>query len=100
MNAGKWGWDWRQTVIDQGGGIWVEEGSPGRRLGISPSHRRGRLGQQCLKDHRSRGAVEGQLTSGHLVQHDAERPQIGARIHCLAARLLGRHVGPWPLQGW
>ena len=30
---------------------------------------------------------------GHLVEHDAEREQVGARIDILAARLLGRHVG-------
>ena len=29
----------------------------------------------------------------HLVEHDAEREQIGARVQLLAARLLRRHVG-------
>lgn len=29
----------------------------------------------------------------HLEEHDAERPDVGALVHGLAARLLGRHVG-------
>ena len=29
----------------------------------------------------------------HLVEHDAQRPHVGARVERIAARLLGRHVG-------
>jgi hypothetical protein len=32
------------------------------------------------------------LSSEHLVEHDAECPDIGAFVESVAARLLGRHV--------
>ena len=31
--------------------------------------------------------------SQHLVEHDAERVEVGAAVESLAARLFGRHVG-------
>ena len=38
-------------------------------------------------------AVEGSRAGEHLEQHGAERPDVGAAIDRLAARLLGAHVG-------
>ena len=38
------------------------------------------------------GAVEGATPGEHLEQHAAERPDVGAAIDGLAARLLGAHV--------
>ena len=38
-------------------------------------------------------AVERAPPRQHLVEHDAERPDVGAAIDGAAARLLGRHVG-------
>ena len=35
----------------------------------------------------------GSVAGGHLVEHRAEREEVGARVGQLAARLLGRHVG-------
>ena len=37
-------------------------------------------------------ARERQRAGRHLVEHDAEREQVGARVELPAARLLGRHV--------
>ena len=37
-------------------------------------------------------AREWRVTRSHFVEHDAETPDVGARIDRFAARLLGRHV--------
>src|SRR5204862_1942055 len=37
-------------------------------------------------------AGERAASRGYLVQHDAERKQVAARVQLLAARLLGGHV--------
>ena len=42
-------------------------------------------------DARHRGD-ERRLAGGELVEHDAEREDVGARVERFAARLLGRHV--------
>ena len=47
-------------------------------------HRRQRLGDDL--------ALEQLLAREHLVQHHAERPDVGALVHRLAARLLRSHV--------
>ena len=39
-----------------------------------------------------RVALERPRAGGHLVQHDAERPDVAGHLHVLAAQLLGRHV--------
>jgi hypothetical protein len=37
-------------------------------------------------------AFEGPPAGEHLVEHSAEREDVGARVHHLAFQLLGRHV--------
>ena len=37
-------------------------------------------------------AFEGHFARQHLVQHDAERPDVAAQVGVLTACLLGRHV--------
>ncbi len=55
---------------------------------------RGRLAiEDRLVDHRRGLAFERQHAGRHLVEHRAEREQVGARVGELSARLLGRHVG-------
>ena len=44
------------------------------------------------RDRDRRLAVERQPPGDHLVEHDAERIQIGARVELAALRLLGRDV--------
>jgi hypothetical protein len=39
------------------------------------------------------GSLEGELTREHLVQDDAQRPDVSPVIHVLATCLLRRHVG-------
>ncbi len=45
------------------------------------------------EDVRHRLAVEEAPAGEHLVEHDAERPDVGAAVDRSAGRLLGRHVG-------
>ena len=45
------------------------------------------------EDVGERLALEGRAAGEHLVEHAAERPDVGAAIHRLPARLLRRHVG-------
>jgi hypothetical protein len=61
--------------------------------------RRGDLGQRLrsaiqdrVVDDRVRVALEGHLPGRHLVEHRAERKEIGAGVGELSPRLLGRHV--------
>jgi len=52
------------------------------------------LGAQHIRQRvRHRLAVEQPLPRQHLVQHNSERPHIGAPVGRLARRLLRRHVG-------
>ena len=39
-----------------------------------------------------RRSAERLLTGEHLVQHNSETPDVSARIHCQATRLLRRHI--------
>ena len=68
----------------------------------SPDVRRGRLreggevglaGQHRREHVAHRLAVEEPAAGEHLVEHDAEGPDVGATIRRPAARLLRRHVG-------
>ena len=65
----------------------------GRDLRIPLANRLGRLIQESVEDNRGRRAVKRPRPRHHFVQNHAERPQVAARIHCLAARLFRRHVG-------
>ena len=49
--------------------------------------------QDRRQDVRDGLAVERRRAREHLEQHDAEGPDVGARIHGVPARLLRRHVG-------
>ena len=64
----------------------------------SPHVRRHAVPARLGLDHRRQDrrhvlAVERASARQHLVEHDAERPDVGALVDRLAARLLGRHVG-------
>src|SRR5947199_108076 len=48
--------------------------------------------QDGIEDDRAGAALERKMACGHLIQHAADREQIGADIELLTTRLLGRHV--------
>ena len=48
--------------------------------------------QDCIDLRSNSVATKRKDASGHLVQHDAEGEQIGARVQLLAECLFGRHV--------
>ncbi len=59
--------------------------------------KRVRVGMDDLMDDRLIVvAAERQLPGQHLVEDDAERPDVGARVEILAPGLLRRHVGDGP----
>ena len=64
----------------------------GRDLRIALANRLGRLVQERVEDDRGRRPVKRPRPRHHFVQNHAERPQIAARIHGLAASLFRRHV--------
>ena len=64
-----------------------------RHRGVDAARRHRFAIEDAVEDHRRRVAGETLPAGRHLVEHDAEREQVGARIEILAARLLGRHVG-------
>jgi hypothetical protein len=65
----------------------------GRQARVELAHP-ARLAVQDAVEHGARGrAGEGTLARHHLVEHRAEREEIGARVDRLAERLLRRHVG-------
>ena len=59
--------------------------------GVLLEDRRHRLGRRL--------PLEGALPGRHLEQHRAEREDVGALVHDLAAHLLGRHVDDGPRNG-
>ena len=64
----------------------------GWQFRIESARRRGVLGHDLLDDGKVAVAVERPLAGEQLVQHDAGRKQVGARVDLLALDLLGRHV--------
>ena len=64
-------------------------GVPGRSL----STRRRVVAQDRRQERRHGLALERAAAREHLVEHRAEREDVGARVDGLAARLLRRHVG-------
>ena len=65
-------------------------------LAFSSIGARGSRLRMASKTTRGGAALERALAGRHLIEHDAEREQIAARIQFLAARLLRRHVGHRP----
>ena len=64
----------------------------GRQRGIGRGGARG-IGLHHLVEHRvGVGALEGEPSSEHLVEHDAEGEEVGPVVDLLALDLLGRHV--------
>jgi hypothetical protein len=55
-----------------------------------------RLVQDGVEYQRGGVPAEGHAARGHLVERGAEGKQIAAPVECLAARLLGQHVGDGP----
>ena len=45
------------------------------------------------EDDRRRRSTESWPAAGHFIEDRAEAEKVGARVHILAPRLLGRHVG-------
>ena len=61
---------------------------PGRTAPAARAPGRGwRRGRRC-----GSAPANGPPAGDHLVEHHAERPDVGPGVHLLAARLLGRHV--------
>ena len=66
--------------------------SRGRNQRIQMRDRTRRAIEDRVVDDRRRAATERLDARDHLIEHRAEREEIGSRIDLLAARLLGRHV--------
>ena len=64
----------------------------GRDAGVELQRRDRRAVEDRFEDDRRCRSGERQGASRHLIEHDAERKQIGARVQLFAARLLGRHI--------
>lgn len=63
-----------------------------RHLGIELHSGRRRAIQNRVEDQSRAVTVKGHRPGCHLVQHNAEREQIGAGVEVLRPHLLGRHV--------
>ena len=67
--------------------------SSGGSIALMRARRRRIAIEDAVEHHRGGVAGKTLAAGGHLVEHHAEREQIGARIDFVAARLLRRHVG-------
>ena len=77
------------------------EATPHQRTGDSAGVRRQRVPIRLARDDRRqrvghRLSVERARAGEHFIQDDAERPDVGATVDALSARLLGGHVGRCP----
>ena len=63
------------------------------KVGIEADRRDGSAVENGLEDQRRSVSAEGQCPGRHLIEHDAEREQIGASVEFFALSLLRRHVG-------
>ena len=59
---------------------------------VDVADRLGRAVEDRVEDNRLRAPTEGLGPGRHFVEHDAEGKEVGAGVHLLATRLLGRHV--------
>ena len=67
---------------------------------LAGPRQRGRVAVQDRVDHLDRvGTGERKLPREQLVEHDAQREDVGARVQLAAERLLGRHVGDGADEG-
>ena len=66
----------------------------GRQVGSELGRGPGRAVQHGVEDRGGGRAREGALPGRHLVEHRAEREQVGALVERLAEGLLGRHRRP------
>ena len=64
----------------------------GRQVRIQPDRCQRRAVHDRIEDDSRSFSPKWHRASRHLVQHDAERKQIGARVERLAPHLLRRHV--------
>src|SRR5271170_8132266 len=64
-----------------------------RELGVEGDWRDGWVIEDLIEDYRGGGAAKWMVASGHLIEHNAQRKEVAARIERLAASLLRRHVG-------
>src|SRR6267378_7849378 len=71
----------------------------GRQVWIETHRRQRRFVKNRIEHGRRRFPAKGKLSGGHLVKHDAEREEIGARIQILAESLFGGHVGNGAKRG-
>ena len=72
---------------------------PRRRVGLQHGRRHRRPIQDRVEHHRRRRAGEGLLSCHHLVQHEAQREDVGTGVDLFAARLFRRHVGDSAQRG-
>src|SRR5258706_5668178 len=62
-------------------------------MGVEAKRWRWRTSQNGVENNSGRISAEGHGAGGHLIEHGAEREQVGAGVKIFAARLLGRHIG-------
>jgi hypothetical protein len=70
-----------------------DRGEIARDVGRAGAQRRWRTVGDPVKHRLGRAAIVRRRSAEELVENRAERVDIGAAIHSLAARLFGRHVG-------
>jgi hypothetical protein len=74
-----------KAALDQPSQSRRRAGRQRRPIDVLPQHGRQDIGHFL--------ALKGPAAGDHFVQHDAERPHVGAPVHGLTSRLFGSHVG-------